>query len=256
MATAPSTTVLKAFRILDLLRDRPQVGVAECARLLGLARPSAHRLLVSLTAAGALERTGSGQYQLALRIFELGAQVPFRRALYDQAHAPLQELVSTTHIPADLGVRDQIEVLQLLNISHDAERAHTRAGGRNPLYVTALGKMLLADAPVPVVQQILTGDLHPCTPYTVTSPPQLATQLDAIRRCGFAYEMEERQLGLVGLATAIHDRDGRVLAAISLSARSERYRHRLETLRQPLRRAADAIERNIRTLPRSVVART
>ncbi|MBA2529343.1 MAG: IclR family transcriptional regulator [Euzebyales bacterium] len=256
MATAPSTTVLKAFRVLDLLRDRRQVGVAECARLLGLARPSAHRLLVSLTAAGALERTESGQYQLALRMFELGAQAPFRRSLYDQAHAPLQELVSATHLPADLGVRDQTEVLHLLKISHDAERAHTRAGGRNRLYATAMGKMLLADAPVRVIEQVLTGQLHPYTPYTVTAPAQLAAQVEMVRRSGFAYEMEERQIGLVGLATAIHDRDGRVLAAISVSGRSERYRPRIETLRQPLRRAADAIERNIRSLPRSVVART
>lgn len=255
MATAPSTTVLKAFAVLDLFRDRRHIGVAECARLLDLPRPSAHRLLVSLTAAGALERTESGQYQLALRMFELGAQAPFRRALFDQAHPPLQALVTAGRMAAELAVREGIDVLYLLKVTHDADRASTRAGGRGPLYATALGKTLLADAPGWVMEQVLARGLRPFTPYTITSPTQLVGQVEAVRHSAFAWEMEERQVGLVSVATPVHDRDGNTLAAVSISGPSEIYRQRLDRLRHPLRKAADAIERNVRGLPRSVVAR-
>lgn len=255
MATAPSTTVLKAFAVLDLFRNRPHLGVSECARLLELPRPSAHRLLVSLAAAGALERTESGQYQLALRMFELGARAPFRRALFDQAHAPLQDLVTATRTAAELAVRDAIEVLYLLAMSHDPKRPAARAGGRGPLHATAVGKTLLAGAPDWVVEQVLARGLHPFTPYTVTTQTQLLAQLEAVRASGFSVELEERRVGLVSLATAVYDRDGTILAAVSVSGPSERYRQRMDQLRQPLRKAADRIEGNVRGLPRSVVAR-
>jgi citrate lyase subunit beta/citryl-CoA lyase len=73
--------VLKAFRVLDLFRAHRQVGVSQSAELLGITKANAHRLLVSLATAGALERTDSGQYRLSIWMFEVGAQVPLLRAL-------------------------------------------------------------------------------------------------------------------------------------------------------------------------------
>jgi len=51
MATVPSSTVLKAFQVLELFAERPLLGAAEAARMLGVPRASVHRLLVTLKAA-------------------------------------------------------------------------------------------------------------------------------------------------------------------------------------------------------------
>lgn len=79
MATPPSTTVLKAFELLDLFTERSLLGAGEAARLLGAPRASAHRLLVTLRAAGVLESNEQGQYRLGLRLFELGSYSAERR---------------------------------------------------------------------------------------------------------------------------------------------------------------------------------
>jgi DNA-binding IclR family transcriptional regulator len=252
MATEPSTTVLKAFTVLELFRQYPQLGVSQCAELLGMTRASAHRLLVSLVAAGALERTASGRYRLAIWMFEVATQAPLMRVLHDRAQVAMERLAAGVRLQAHLAVRERSHLVYLLKSNHVAGRANTRPGSRNPLHATALGKVLLAGAPEPVIERILNSPLRRFTPHTRTSPALLRTQLDDVRRTGFAYDREERQQGVACIATAIRDRTGRVIAAISIPTPAETYLGRLETLRQPLENAAAAIEKNLQALPSSI----
>ncbi|WFE41106.1 IclR family transcriptional regulator [Micromonospora sp. WMMD998] len=242
MSTDPSLTVLKAFRVLDLFRTHRQVGVSQCAELLGLTRANAHRLLVSLTAAGAVERTDSGQYRLSIWMFEVGAQVPLLRALTEQAQVPMERLVAETGFQAHLAVRDGTELIYLLKISHVDGRVRTRPGTRNPLYATSLGKILLAGAPESLIEEVIAQGLKPLTRYTRTSPALLRAELADVRRTGFAYDREERQIGVSCVATGLHDHTGRVIAAISVPSNSEHRDLDQGRLQAPLRKAAQTIE--------------
>lgn len=245
MATAPSSTVLKAFSVLELFRDYPQVGVTQCGELLGLPRPTAHRLLISLVAAGALERTGSGAYRLALRMFEIGVQAPFFRALNEQAQVAMEQLVAGTRLLSHLAVREDTDVVYLLKVSHARGRVRTRVGLRNPLYATGLGKALLAEAPSQVLDKVVERGFERFTPYTVATVQVLCEQLRDVRRTGFAYDLEERQLGVACIARGIKAPDGEIVAALSLSAPAETHRKQLKTLQGPLKRAVDSIEQRI-----------
>ncbi|MGC5053343.1 IclR family transcriptional regulator [Micromonospora sp. DT48] len=242
MSTDPSLTVLKAFRILDLFRTHRQIGVSQCAELLGMTKASAHRLLVSLNAAGAVERTDGGQYRLSIWMFEIGTQVPLLRALTEQAQVPMERLVAETGLQAHLAVRDGTELIYLLKISHADGRVRSRPGTRNPLYATGLGKILLAGAPESVVEQVIAQGLRPLTRYTRTSPALLRAELADVRRTGFAYDREERQIGVSCIATGLHDRAGRVIAAISVPSDSEHRALEQSRLQTALRTAAQAIE--------------
>jgi len=254
MPTEPSTTVLKAFTVLELFRKHSQLGVSQCAALLGMTRASAHRLLVSLTAAGALERTPSGRYRLAIWMFEVGTQTPLMRALHDRAQVAMGRLAEDVRLQAHLAVRDGTHLVYLIKTSHVAGRVNTRPGARNPLYATALGKVLLAAAPEPIVDRVLTGPLRRFTPHTRTSPALLRAQLEEVRRTGFAYDLEERQQGVACIATAIRDQSGQVIAAISIPTPAENYLGRLDTLRRPLQRAASSVEESLQTLPANVLS--
>lgn len=242
MSTDPSLTVLKAFRVLDLFRTHRQVGVSQCAELLGLTKANAHRLLVSLAAAGAVERTDSGQYRLSIWMFEVGAQVPLLRALTEQAQVPMERLVAETGLQAHLAVRDGTELIYLLKISHVDGRVRTRPGTRNALYATALGKVLMAGAPESVIEEVIAQGLRPLTRYTRTSPALLRAELADVRRTGFAYDHEERQIGVSCIATGLHDRTGRVIAAISVPSDAEHRGADHGRLQAALRKAAQTIE--------------
>lgn len=241
MSTAPSSTVLKAFSVLDLFREYPQVGVTQCSDLLGLPRPTAHRLLTSLACAGALERTGSGAYRLAIRMFEIGTQAPFFRSLSDHGRVAMEGLVAGTNLISHLAVRDGRDVVYLVKVSHQTGRVQTRIGLRNPLYATALGKVLLAHASRDIIEEVIAAPLDMFTPHTVPNAQMLCEQLVEVRRTGFGYDREERQLGVVCVATGIHDQSGAVVAALSVSAPAETHRQRLDELKAPLARAAKSI---------------
>ncbi|ASW54165.1 IclR family transcriptional regulator [Plantactinospora sp. KBS50] len=253
MSTDPSLTVLKAFRVLDLFRVHRQVGVTQCAELLDLTRANAHRLLVSLAAAGALERIDGGQYRLSIWMFEVGAQVPLLRALTEQSQVPMERLVAETGLQAHLAVRDGTELIYLYKISHVDGRVRTRPGTRNPLYATGLGKILLAGAPESVIDEVIRQGLRPFTRYTKTSPALLRAELADVRRTGFAYDHEERQVGVSCVATGLHDRTGRVIAAISVPNDSEQRRPD-GALHRALRGTARAIEARLHRLPSGVLA--
>lgn len=251
MATPPSGTVLKAFAVLHLFHQYSVLGVRQCADLLDLPRPTAHRMLHSLATVGALERTPSGRYRLALDVFEIGAQVSYFRSFWEVAQRPLEVLASRTGLQSHLAVRVGTDVVYLLTASSTGHsKAHVGAiGSRNPVHSTALGKLLLAYAPDAIIEDALRQGLPRLTPYTTTQPQRLRDQLEQIQKVGYAHVAEERWVGTAGTATAIRDQKGRVVAGVGVTCPAERFRARRESLSKPLRSTATTIERNLAVRP-------
>jgi len=87
-----------------------------------------------------------------------------------------------------------------------------------PLHCSALGKVLLAfgAAPVPA------GQLHACTPRTITGRNELAAELAQVRARGYAVTDEELEPGLVAVAAPVFAGGATAIAAISVSAPASR----------------------------------
>ncbi|MPZ89201.1 MAG: helix-turn-helix domain-containing protein, partial [Nitriliruptorales bacterium] len=231
--------------VLELFVTRPLIGAAECARILGVPRASAHRMLVSLTEAGALEPTARGQYRLTLKMFELGQHVPFQRWLFDAAYLPMEALVSRTRLASHFAVRDRMDLVYIVKLRHWPDRTRARPGQRNSLHATALGKVLLAHAPSEIVDERISQGLYRFTQYTIATRERLLEQLETIRSQGFAYDREERTIGLVSIAAPIRGRRGQVLASLSLLGPVERYRQSLDQLRGDLTVTQQEIEASL-----------
>ncbi|WP_281170149.1 IclR family transcriptional regulator [Glaciibacter superstes] len=239
--------MIRAFQVLDLFRSHRHLGASQCASLLGMTRASAHRMLVSLTEAGAIERIDSGRYRLSIWMFEVGSQVPLLRGLTDLAQLPMERLNILTKRNVHLAVREGFELIYLLKVGQATGRARTRPGTRNPLHATGLGKILLAWAPEPFVDDLIGHGLRTYTKYTITSPARLLAELAEVRATGFSYDREERQVGVSCVATSIRDSSGRVIASISIPFNSEDYAaQHPERARQSLRETAQAIEARVR----------
>lgn len=245
MATSPSTTVLKAFELLELFSERPLLGAGEAARLLGTPRASTHRLLVTLRAAGVLESNDHGQYRLGLRLFELGSFAPLRRRLHDESTLPLEQLASEVALPAHLAVRDGVDLLYLEKVHQRPADVPTRVGQRAPLHATAAGKVLLAHAPRTVVERYVTEPVQRFTAHTIVEPRRLLVELDRIRDRGLAWEREESCLGVASVATRIRNHTGKVVAAISVAAAALPHDRRLKQVERPLLVTAAEIERRL-----------
>jgi DNA-binding IclR family transcriptional regulator len=90
---------------------------------------------------------------------------------------------------------------------------------RRPLYSTALGKAMLAFAPEEEKPHLLSSlNFQALTPYTLTSLLQLRSELENVRREGYALDNEENVLGARCIGAPVLNARSEALAAISLSA--------------------------------------
>ena len=78
----------------------------------------------------------------------------------------------------------------------------------------ANGKVLLAYGVLPLPRP---GTLERYTPRTITTPAELATELDQVRKDGYATAVAELEEGLVAVAAPVFDPAGTCVAALSVS---------------------------------------
>ena len=219
MATASSTTIAKAFRILGLFREHTVLTASLCESSLGIPRATAHRLLVSLRDAGALEQVPNGHYTLSVSLFELGVLAPERRRLGDRCGSEVEALADRTGYRTHLAVLRDHQVLYL-EAAHGAQAQaqgiRTRIGHRGPLHATAIGKVFLAYGPDALLDEVLAAGLQPYTSRTVSTEAALRAELETVRRESVAFVVGQFVQGVTALAVPLQDPDGDVHAAISI----------------------------------------
>jgi DNA-binding IclR family transcriptional regulator len=225
------TTSSRVFAILDaFVGDVEALTLAEICSRTGLAKGTAHRLVLELQRWGGLERSPSGAYRVGLRLFEIGMQATPRASLTDVARPYLENLYEVTRENVHFAVRDGLEALYLEKISGPrAVLVLSRVGGRNALHATGMGKALLAYAPPGVFEEVVAAGLKRFTPYTITEPARLARELAKVRREGVATGSEEGALGHGSVAAPVLDRHGVAMAAISVVSHGSRSQQIIRT---------------------------
>ncbi|MBC9731575.1 IclR family transcriptional regulator, partial [Streptomyces sp. TRM68367] len=124
-----------------------------------------------------------------------------------------------------------------------AVAAQNWVGQLTPLHATSSGKILLAYLPAKERAALLAATgLKKVTPRTVTAKTKLEKNLVAVRESGYAWALEELELGLHAMAAPVRNRDGDVVAALSASGPSYRLTtERLHELAPLLIKGADEI---------------
>ncbi len=234
----------RALSLLDCFTpDRSEFTVRELAARSGIPRSTTHRLVAELLDWGALERGGRG-VRIGMRLFELGALAPAHATLREAASPSLHALAEVTRLTANLAIREGDHILYIDKIAaSDLAVPHSRLGGRGTLHATALGKAMLAQASPWEVDEALSGPLRSVTAYTITDPAVLREQLAMIRRTSIAYDLEESRPGLFCVASAVRGRDGRAIAAVSVTG---------ATALDQAERFASTVLATARTIERSV----
>ena len=106
--------------------------------------------------------------------------------------------------------------------------------------------MLLAHLPEAERRRLLDGTLPRLTPRTITDIRTLEKQLRRVIEDGYAFTLEELEIGLNAVAAPVHAADGRVQAAVSVAGPSYRVSpQRLNELGEMTRDAGEAISRRL-----------
>ena len=96
-------------------------------------------------------------------------------------------------------------------------------GSRLPAYCTSMGRVLLAALNKGELSAYLDRvELKPLTAKTIKSRKHLLTELDQVRKQGYALVDEELEMGLRSLAVPVCTSTGRVVAAMNTGVHAAR----------------------------------
>ena len=195
-------SIERAAAMLRLLGSagRP-LALAEVAAPLDLPRPTAHGILRTLREVGFVDQDrDTGRYTLAAGLRRLGERMgPPRPALPGDELGRLAGGERGAGGPAR-ACRPGAAVELVHHVFRpDGSPQRLRTGEQLPLHATAVGKCLLAFAPI-AVPRPHELDLQRYTGRTVVAVGTLTEQLATARHRGWAAELGEHRTGVGGLA--------------------------------------------------------
>lgn len=213
-ASEPLGTVEKAIDVLFHLHAQPAAsGVTAIGKALGIPKSSAHRLLSALVRRSLVERDERGRYRTGIGLVALGLGALEREPSVEAARPVLEAEARVTGETFFLvGARaGRLVVLEKAE-GTGFLRAAPRVGAEVPVHATAVGKLYLAFAPEAVAP--LGDRLAAFTPRTRTRGEQIAREVAAAKRRGWAENREEWIAGLSVLAAPVLAA-GRMAAAVA-----------------------------------------
>lgn len=129
----------------------------------------------------------------------------------------MEDLYVVTRENVQLAVREGTEAVFVERIAgRSAVPVLTRVGGRFAMHATGVGLVLLAHAPVTVLDDVLAQGLPAYTSATITDPERLRRELAGVRRDGYAVSRGAVTEDALSVAAPVEDARGEVVAAVSL----------------------------------------
>ncbi len=211
-------------RTLDILESLvelgSEVGLVEISQAVSLPLATVHRLLGTLIQRGYVKQNRQNRkYSLGFRALQMGSDMRQRFSLRLEARPFLQRLMQSCGESANLAVLDDGEVVYIDQAqSSRILRMFTQIGNRLPAHSTGSGKVMLAFAPPEVMDGILRRyALTERTPHTIVDVDEFRSELERIRRQGYAIDDQEHEEGVRCIAAPVRDESGQVVASLSIS---------------------------------------
>jgi IclR family acetate operon transcriptional repressor len=229
MATKESARVQSLDRGLHILMAVSQSGremsLGELTKIMQLDRSSVYRLANTLRLRGLLCQSEINKsYSLGPAVWQLAGQMRQTSRLLNLSREHVDALAAATGETAHLATREKDRVVFLDYALNSYSVGVSVGSGRvEPLHCTALGKALLLDYDATQLTEIL-GSAPLCifTEKTITTISDLAKDCELAAQRGYAVDDMEFREGVRCIAAPIRNSDGKIAAAIGLSAPSTR----------------------------------
>jgi IclR family transcriptional regulator, KDG regulon repressor len=216
----------RGLEILDLMAGKGgEISVTEAARHLGVDPSTASRLLATLQSRGFVDQSmDTHRFRLGTKLIQLSNRLLESLSLGTIGHEEVRALVEQTGEGAQLAIMgrayavfiDHVDGPERLTIA-------TNVGDHDPLHCTAIGRALLSGMSDDEARDLLQRTrLERYTPRTLVAMNEIMERVRQARRQGYAFDDEERYIGVQCVASPVRDHTGRVVAAIGISGPTAR----------------------------------
>ena len=212
---------LAVLRVFDA--EHSALSLSDVARLTGLTRATARRLLMTFEKLGYMTSDGR-LFMLGPKVLDLGYAYVSSMHVSEIAQPYMEALSERVHESVSASVLDGDEIVYVARVPTKRIMTISLAlGSRLPATITSMGRVLLAGLPVEELDALLARTrTTPRTERTVVEPERLREVIDEVRRQGWALVDQELEDGLRSVAAPVRDRSGRALAAINVSTHAGR----------------------------------
>lgn len=223
LSLARGLAVIRAFG-----EGTTALGMADVARLTGISRAAARRCLHTLSVLGYATPV-DGAYVLTPAVLGLGEAYLGSNAVTRAAQPALERISARLHESSSMAVLDGDDIVYVARVATQRILSVGIAvGSRLPAAVTSMGRVLIAHGePAARARFLSRVKLERRTSHTIVDKNELATELDRVRRQGFAVVDQELELGLRSVAVPIVRADGQAVAAINVGVHVARADRRL-----------------------------
>jgi DNA-binding IclR family transcriptional regulator len=218
--------IARAANVLRALEGESDgLSLGQIALRVGLARSTVQRIVEALSeehfVIAASPTTGVRLGPALIRL-AASAHVEFDQITRPLLMALAQKVGETVDLSVLKGTvavfTDQVQGVHRL-------RAVSAVGETFPLHCSANGKALLSIMDEQKLDRLLRGSLARLTAKTIVQRTDLLKAIEAVRRNGVAYDLEEHTEGICAVGTAFRDPIGRAIA-ISIPVPTTRFRNK------------------------------
>jgi len=212
----------RGLLVLETLANegRP-MSVAEIGKSIGLTRSSMFRLAYTLQHMGFVEEIPDSKLlRLGARVLNIGYAYLASQTLIEMARPELEALRDRTSVSSHLAILDRREILYLSCIQTKSGFLSTmNVGTRLPAYATPMGWLLLGDRSARELSEMFPERAFvPLTDQTPRNVGDLAQRIATAAAKGHAISHGAVEPGGSSIAAPVRDHNGKVVAAIDISA--------------------------------------
>jgi len=220
-------SVIKAIEVIEFIANsKGEVGVTEISKGLNYGVSATYHLLNTLKECNIIvQDKKTKKFKLGLKLWQIGILA------YEQNHLSvilrpyLRKLKDITGETVNLTIMDNYQIVYIAQEESDKlVKMFTKTGATAPLHCTAAGKIFLAYKPEEVLNSIIDKiELTKYTDNTIVTKEELIKELQEIRRNGYGFDNEERELGVSCIGSPIFDLNNDVIACITISGPTARF---------------------------------
>lgn len=210
--------ITKSFEVLELLSKSPHgLTLQEIITELRYPKSSLYKIVTNLQELGYLGReVDSSRYFLSRKLLTLGVTAFNSSNIIERSKEYMKLLRDEVGESVMIGTLIDDEVVLLEQITGSLDFVFTlKQGMKFNLYSTAPGKVILAFLDKSKQNEIVDNlQLDAINEYTITDKEQLKQELEAIRKNGYAADINETVEGVHCIAAPIWDETKNAIACV------------------------------------------